>query len=84
MTERSCLKEIHEDDYYIPGLIANKYIHVRFFKNDNLEHCCWIGTDDDWELSFTGNNAEYKFMLILEKEKISVSYLLSQGFSQYG
>lgn len=81
--EKSCMKEFKKDDF-VPGLIADKYVHIRVSQNDNLEPCCWVGTDDDWELSFTGEDAEYKFMLILEQEKLSVSYLLSQGFSQYG
>ncbi len=80
--EKTCLKEVKDD--YIPGLIANKYVRVGISQNDQLEPCCWVATDDDWELSFTGGDAEYKFMLILEQEKLSVQYLISQGFSQYG
>ncbi len=80
---KGCLKEV-KDEEMIPGLIADKYVHVSVFQNDSMEPCCWVGTDDDWELSFTGEDAEYKFMLVLEQEKLSVQYLLSQGFSQYG
>lgn len=68
----------------MPGLMDNRYVNVLLLNGDLGQPICCVTTDDDWELSFTGEDAEYKFMLILEEQELTVNFLLKNGFSQYG
>lgn len=79
--EKSCLKEFSGIPDFM--LINNKYINVSL-NNTDMGPSCHICNDDDWELSFTGQDAEYKFMLVLEDKNLTLSFLIEQGFTQYG
>ncbi len=80
--EKSCFKRMLDDA--VPGLIGNCFIHVWLLNNDEDVPVCVVCTDDDWELSVTGEDAEYKFNLILESDILTVDFLLKNGFTQYG
>ncbi len=80
--EKNCFKKMPIDE--VPGLISDNFVHVCLLNNDSGQPTCIVCTDDDWELSFTGDDAEYKFMLILEQEILTVSFLLKNQFKQYG
>lgn len=79
--EKNCLKEL----FGVPDgiLIHNKYVHVSLVNSDNGPSC-HLSNDDDWEICFTGQDAEYKFMLILGENNLTISFLIEQGFTQYG
>jgi hypothetical protein len=79
--EKNCLKELYGISDGI--LIHEKYVHVSLINCDSGPSC-HLGNDDDWEMSFAGQDAEYKFMLILEEKNLTVSFLIEQGFTQYG
>ena len=80
--EKNCLKEFSGLPEFM--LISKKYINVSLSNADDGEPICVIRNDDDWELSFSGQDAEYKFMLILEEQVLSTQFLLKHGFTQYG
>lgn len=79
--EKSCLKEFPE----LPGgmLVDQKYVHVSLLNASDGQPLCILSNDDDWELSFSGEDAEYKFMLLLEEKVISYDFLAKHGFKQY-
>lgn len=52
--------------------------------NIGIDYRCVIYNLDDWELSYTGEDAEYKFMLLLEDTDLRLGDILKLGFKQYG
>lgn len=66
-------------------LIDDHYIEVMLITNDAGELMCHLGGSDDWELSYTGPDAEDKFNALLDMSgEINHKHLIQLGFSQYG
>jgi hypothetical protein len=51
---------------------------------DGGELCCHLSGSDDWELSYTGQEAEDKFNALLSLEEVSWGDFERLGFTQYG
>jgi hypothetical protein len=64
-------------------LYDDRYIRVSLF-TDGGELCCHLSGQDDWELSYTGPEAEDKFNALLSLEEVSWYDFERLGFTQYG
>ena len=73
MIEKFCLKKLE-------GQVVN----MRLIYTDYHEKRVILSTDDDWEVSYTGENAEYIFMLLLEEPELDLQKVTRLGLTQYG
>ena len=73
MIEKFCLKKLE-------GQVVN----MSLIYTDNHEKRVILSTDDDWEASYTGENAEYIFMLLLEEPELDLQKVTRLGLTQYG
>lgn len=63
----------------------SRYVEVMLCKDDEGDLMCHLSGVDDWELSFTGPEAESKFNALLDVTgEVTYEYLLQLGFTQYG
>ena len=71
------------EDFHV--LHDNRYIEVFLMANDEGELVCFMCGSDDWELSYTGPDAEEKFnMLLAVSGEVTWNYIIELGFTQYG
>ena len=73
MIEKYCLKKLE-------GQVVN----MRLIYTDKHEKRVILSTDDDWEVSYTGDDAEYIFMLLLEEPELDLQKVTRLGLTQYG
>ena len=73
MIEKYCLKKLE-------GQVVN----MRLIYTVNHEKRVILSTDDDWETSYTGDDAEYIFMLLLEEPELDPQKVTRLGLTQYG
>ena len=73
MIEKFCLKKLE-------GQVVN----MRLIHTDKHEKRVILSTDDDWEVSYTGDDAEYIFMLLLEEPELDLQKVTRLGLTQYG
>ena len=79
---KHCYIRFHEDFHV---LFDNRYIEVFLLKDDEGEPICALGGCDDWELSYSGPDAEDKFnALLYVSGEVSWEYIIQLGFKQYG
>jgi hypothetical protein len=82
MKEKQFYKRFNEDFHV---LYDNRYISVLLSENDLGCPMCYLGGCDDWELSYTAQDAEDKFNALLEiSGEVSFEQILALGFTQYG
>lgn len=71
-------------DYY-SILHYDRFVEVMLCENDDGTLICHLSGTDDWELSYTGEDAEDKFNQLLDVSgDVPYAYILQLGFTQYG
>jgi hypothetical protein len=66
-------------------LYNERFIEVMLCEDDEGDLMCHLSGPDDWELSYTGADAELKFNALLDVSgDVSYNYILQLGFTQYG
>ena len=79
---KHCFIRLNED---LHVLHDHRYIEVWLMNNDDGELMCGLNGCDDWELSYTGADAETKLdALLAVPDEVSYEYVLELGFTQYG
>ena len=79
---KHCYIRLTED---LDLLHENRYIDVMLCENEDGVLMCHLSGIDDWELSFTGPEAEAKFNALLDVSgEVPYDYILQLGFTQYG
>ena len=79
---KHCYIRLDED---LHVLHDNRYIEVMLCEDDEGDLMCHLSGCDDWELSYTGPEAEGKFNALLDVSgDVSYAYILQLGFTQYG
>lgn len=72
-------------DEGFPTLCNNRFMEVILCATDEGIPMCYLAGLDDFELSYTGIDAEEKFEALLDVSgDVSFKYLLQLGFTQYG
>ena len=62
----------------------NRYIRLSLFFYDSGELCCGLTGQDDWEVSYTGPDAELKFNALLELDEVSWDDIERLNFTDNG
>ena len=63
----------------------SRYIEVMLCEDDEGTMMCHLSGVDDWELSFSGPDAEAKFDALLDVTgDVTIIYILELGFTQHG
>jgi hypothetical protein len=71
------------EDFHV--LHDNRYIGVFLCENSDGKLMCGLNGRNNWELSYTGPDAEDKFNALLDVcDEVSYDYILQLGFTQYG
>ncbi len=79
---KHCFIKVEGEFHYLHD---NRYIEVLLCENDDGTPICHLSGCDDWELIFTGTDAEEKFNALLDVSgEVPYSYILQLGFTQYG
>ena len=82
MKEKHCYIRFYEDLHVLYDL---RYIRVSVFTfTDGGERCCHLSGQGNWELSYTGFQADEKFEELLTLEEVSWYTFERMGFTQYG
>ena len=82
MKEKHCYIRFYEDLHVLYDL---RYIRVSLFTfTDGGERCCHLSGQGNWELSYTGPEADEKFEELLTLEEVSWFTFERMGFTQYG
>lgn len=65
--------------------IDERYLRLSLSLDDSGDLMCHLGSNDDWELSYTGPDAADKCNALLDVEdEVDIDYVYSLGLTQYG
>jgi hypothetical protein len=79
---KHCYIRLSED---FSVLYNDRFAEVMLVPNDLGVPMCHLSGPDDWELSYTGPDAEDKFNALLDVSgEVTYDYILQLGFYQYG
>jgi hypothetical protein len=82
MKEKHCYIRFYEDLHVLYDL---RYIRVSLFNfTDGDERCCHLSGQGNWEMTYTGFQADEKFEELLTLEEVSWYTFERMGFTQYG
>ena len=63
----------------------NRYIQMSLINDCDGKLCCILTGQDDWEVSYTGPDADLKFNALLELyDEVNLDQIIQLGFTQYG
>jgi hypothetical protein len=79
--QKKCYIRFYQD---LHVLYDDRYIRVALFITDGGERCCHLSGPANWEISYTGPEAEDKFEELLTLDEVTWDDLKRLGFTQYG
>ena len=82
---KHCYIRMSESEYWYKDGRYLEVILTEARDSDNGIPMCWLGGEDDWELSYTGTDAVDKFNALTDVSgDVEFKYILQLGFTQYG